>query len=137
MMWDQVMKRVMAQLENNATIVAINGTTIRRAGADDQAVPCLEWHLIADTEDELWTPMVVQFDQWVRFPADLITIERELRGLYHQELPVIFNGEFPMFMSWQDGTTLQTPDRSNFYGRAMRFKFTPLRQRLALPQLGL
>lgn len=131
MMWDQVMKRVIAELEHDPVIAEIFQGHIRMAGTGDQQIPVLEWTLIGDIETELWAPMIVQFDLWTASAASTRSGEFHLRALYSEDLPIVLNGDLQMWAQYTDGSMLATPDRANFVGRAIRFRFTPLRWKYA------
>jgi hypothetical protein len=40
-----------------------------------------------------------------------------------------------MFSEYADGVDLAVPDRSNYTGRGLRFRLTPLREQYAFPVL--
>jgi hypothetical protein len=132
MMWDQVMARVMEELTTDPVLVGIFGTAFRQAGpADAQEVPMLEWRLVGDTEGELWAPVLIQFDLWTLAADTNRRAEFRVRSLYHRDMPY-FLADLRMMSSFEDGAVLATPERSGFYGRAIRFRFYPLRRKFAL-----
>ena len=132
MMWDQIIARVIEQIENDPTMAQLFGDRIRAAqGSSELEVPLLEWMLIGDTEDELWAPTVIQFDLWNATAEDNRLAEARLRAMYHQDLPIVVGG-LMMWAQYNDGSVLAEPDRSGFIGRALRFRFTPLRRGFAL-----
>lgn len=133
MMWPEVFERAVALVRSDAALVGIYGANVRMAGSGVQQVPGLEYTLIGDTETELWAPMTVQFDQWVKTPTELQQSERRLRALFNRQLPITLNG-VQMWAQYEDGAVLAMPERSGFYGRASRFRLTPLRQQYAQPQ---
>jgi hypothetical protein len=124
--WDYVIAEAVDLAAADAALVGIFGTAMYYAGSRTYAVPSLEHQLITETEGELWNPMIVQWDIWTRTMAETLTAERRLRVLFHQELPITIGG-MPMWCQYEDGEGLSTPDRDNVYGRAVRFRFTPLR----------
>lgn len=128
MKWHQVVDEVLAVILADAKLTAIYGTSVRRAGASPFAVPVLEWDLIGDSETELWAPCIVQLDQWCTSQADLLRSEQRLRRLLHRELPVTF-GSITMWSEYEDGSSLASPDRDGYFARAIRFRFTALRDR--------
>lgn len=136
MMWDQVMLRVIEMINADPVLAEIYHGTLQQAGTAAQAVPSIEWILITDIEDELWAPCVIQFDLWNRVAADCRRGEFRLRSMFHSNLQLIIGGDLQIWSQYTDGSMLATPDRSNIIGRALRFKFTPLRRQYALPGVG-
>lgn len=131
MMWDQVIQRVKVEVLADATLSGIFATAFRAAGTGEQEIPLIEWTLISDVENELWAPMIFQFDLWTKTAAQCRIAERAMRGLYHQDMPRML-GDLMVWMQYNDGSILAIPDRSNFVGRAVRFIFTPLRSKYVL-----
>lgn len=133
MMWDRVIVRLLEQLESDPKIVELFGDRIRMTGSGEAPTPAasiLELMLIADSERETDAPCVIQFDVWAPKMEITAAGERRLRQLFNQPLPVDY-GEGPMWAQYLDGTTLASPNRDGFSGRASRFRFTPLRERYA------
>lgn len=136
MMWHEVMERIIAIVRADDSLAMIYGGQLRQANAiGDFAVPGLEWTLIGDSETEIWEPVVVQFDQWVRKEDDLVRSERRLRGLFHKDLQFEVDNLL-LWGQYLDGTSLPAPARSGVIGRALRFRFTPYRQQYGLPVHG-
>lgn len=131
MMWDHVMERVVAEILMDDVLATIYGDAVRAAGTGEQIVPSLEWTLVGDTENELWAPMIVQFDQWTKTGEQNRRSEFRLRQLYHRDVPRTIAGDTMMWTMYSDGAVLAMPDRSNFIGRTIRFTFTPLRAKYA------
>jgi len=130
MRWDHVAQAIAAEAAADPTLAGIYGGAVRmNAGAQDFMVPGLEYHIVADSASELWEPVIVQWDQWCTTLADVVASERALRKLFDQDLPVTIQGVW-MWAEFTDGADLTVPDRSGFYGRAARFRFTPLRDAL-------
>jgi hypothetical protein len=100
--------------------------TIRLQGSGDLAPEVLEYALIADSETEQWAPVVLQFDQWCRTMPELARSEQRLRRMFHLDLPATF-GAVQMWAQYVDGDSLASPDRDGYFARAIRFRFTPLR----------
>ena len=132
MMWDEVMARVRTMILDDLILSSIFGNAFRKSGPNDQLVPVIEWTLLGDTENELWTPMLVQFDCWTNVAADARLAERRLRSLFHRPTTIVLDG-VTLFAEYADGTDLATPDRAGYTGRGLRFRFTPLRRQYALP----
>lgn len=131
MMWDEVMARVKTIILEDPTLLSLFGDAYRKAGVSDLRIPVLEWNLLGDTETELWAPMLVQFDIWTDVAGNARHAERRLRSLFHSAL-MISIGNISMFTEYVDGTDLATPNRANYTGRGIRFRFTPLRRQYAL-----
>ena len=126
MKWRDVMAAVITTTANDAGIAAIYGSEIRLGGSPDFTAPALRYHLIADAETELFSVVVLQFDQWCRTAAELAASELRLRRLFHRDLPEEFSG-LGMWAQYVDGEPLAVPDRDGYFARAIRFRFTPLR----------
>jgi hypothetical protein len=135
MMWDQLMARIITLITTDVGIVEIYGDRIRMSGSSEFEDPVLEWTMIGDSETELWAPMIIQFDQWTLNADTLWKSEFRLRGLFHHDLPIIIDG-VQLWTQYQDGTIIAMPDRHNQFGRAIRFRFTPLRRQYALEGVG-
>lgn len=131
MIWDDLLERIVTIVNADAVLLEVFGSSMRMAGTAEHAVPSLEWTMITDSEGELWSPHVIQFDQWSLDLEEVIRSERRLRALFHQDLPVRLGGDLLSWAQYVDGEVLATPDRNGFAGRAVRFRFTPLRERYA------
>lgn len=131
MMWDRVIEALRTVILADAVLAPIYGDRVRMAAASDTPfepkVPILEYSLIGDVEREQWAPTIIQFDQWAPDDETAVASERRLRRLFNPELPTSYDGLF-MWAQYVDGTILATPDRNGFVGRAVRFRFTPLRE---------
>ncbi len=134
MMWDQVLMALVEVVSTDQVLRDIYGDKMRLASSGKLEVPHLEWSFIGDTETELFTPCVFQFDQWHEDPAKVVLSERRLRVLFHTQLPAEFGG-LVMWCEYVDGEVLAMPNRDGFSGRAVRFRFTPLRSVYALPTI--
>lgn len=134
MMWDEVIRRIATTCAADTVLSGIYGASMRLTGSGEHAVPMLEWMLIGDAEQELWAPMIIQFDQFTTSMGALRESELRLRRLFHVDLPIHLDGVL-MFAQYQDGESLAVPDRNGYYGRAIRFRFSPLRRRYAAPAL--
>lgn len=128
MRYDHVIRATMATALADAVLAAIYGDGVRLSGSSRLEVPVLEVTLVSDTEGEQWAPVVLQWDQWVASMADLRASERRLRQLFHLEVPAVIGG-VAMWAQYVDGDAIGAPNRDGFFGRAVRFQFTPLRER--------
>lgn len=128
MKWHQVIDEMLTAILAESGLVGIYGTAIRRAGSAPFMAPSLEWDLLGDTEGELWAPCIVQLDQWCTSQLALSQSEQRLRRMFHRELPTSY-GSLLMWSEYEDGATLASPDRDGYFARAIRFRFTPLRDR--------
>lgn len=133
MNWDRVIEACSTVILADPILSSIYGTRVRMATPSaevfDPPAPLLEYSVIGDAErGDQWAPTIIQFDQWAREVEVAIASERRLRRLFNPELPATYAGLF-MFAQYVDGTILATPDRNGFVGRAVRFRFTPLRDR--------
>jgi hypothetical protein len=133
MMWDEVMERVLARLKENDTLSGLFGDDFRMASAGAKLkVPSLEYTILTDTTSELMEPFLVQFDIWTEKAADNRTAERIVRSLLHQRTSTRWD-DVALIADYMDGSFLATPDRANFIGRGLRFRFMPLKQQYSLP----
>lgn len=130
MMWDAVVAAIKTTCEGDGTLVGLYGTAMRMSGTGDMTGRRLEWDLIGDAEDELWAPVTVQFDQYLDSMAGLVASERRLRDLFHRDLPAEIGGLL-CWLQYVDGAGLGVPSRDQYYGRAVRFRITPLREQYA------
>lgn len=129
MKWHQVMASIIPDALADTVLAGIYGTTMRYAGSAPLVTPCLEWQVIADGETELWAPCTIQFDQWTTSLDDLAASELALRRLFHLDVPTEFAG-LGMWAQYVDGNPLvDAPNRDGYFARAIRFRFTPLRDR--------
>lgn len=135
MMWDQVLERLRVLMLADSALAAIFAERMRMATFTglpfSPTEPTLEWSLIADTESELWAPCIIQFDLWASEMEQLIAGERRLRTMFHQALPFDIGDGVRVWGEYNDGTILASPSRDGFAGRAIRFRFTPLRSQYA------
>lgn len=133
-MWDYVMQHVRQLIITDATLLEVFAGNYRKAGVGDLTTPLIEWTLIGDVETELWAPLIVQFDLWTKSADAARRGERRFRAMFHKDTSIVFDG-YTMFSEYEGGTDLATPERSGFIGRALRFRFTPLRQQYAQPSV--
>jgi hypothetical protein len=130
MMWDHVMKRVVALILADTAMSNVCGAAVRMAGTGDLNNPVLEYFLITDGENELWAPFEIQFDLWTQSAQVNRDGERRLKQLFHRDVPYVLD-DINIRSWYNDGAMLATPNRSNFHGRGLRFWFTPLREQYA------
>lgn len=130
MHWDAIERAVNATCKADAALLAIFASAMRLSGSGDHAVPMLEWLVIADAQEEQWAPCTVQFDLWHFDRATLVAAERRIRRLFVPELQFQMAG-VTCLSEYLDGETLASPDRDGYFGRAIRIRFTPLRDRYA------
>lgn len=128
MQWDNILERVAATLQADPVLVGLYGDAMRMMGSGQHHVPMLEWMLVGDAEGELWAPVIVQIDQWLPDDDGIRESERRLRQLFHREGTFDFDG-LTCFAGYVDGSVLASPDRDGYFGRAARFRITPLRER--------
>lgn len=129
-MWDRVISAAAALAVADPTLMGVYaaGAHVRLAGSGDHRVPLLEYTLIADGIEEQWAPHTIQFDQFTDTLEDLSASEAALRRLFHTELPEDIGGMM-MWTEYRDGEPLASPSRDGYYGRAIRFRLTPLGDR--------
>lgn len=108
------------------TLSGIYGKTIRSTGFNDHVVPCLEYTLISNVPGvEIWEPIVIQWDQFVKTNIELYNSEQALMMLFSHQNPVLLNGVY-MWSMFVEGAQLAAPMTHGYYGRALRFRFTPV-----------
>lgn len=132
MRWHDVFWIIGQEVRDDMDLSGIFGNAMRVQGTHEHIVPSLEWGLISDAGTELWEPCTIQFDLWTNTLEDLVLAEASLRALFDHNLPVTFEDksgarDLVTWCEFQDGAELTSPDRSGYYGRAVRFQFTPLR----------
>lgn len=132
MMWDAVLERAIARIKGNEVLAEIFGDNVRMAGTGDLKVPSVEFTLLSDTNTELWTPILVQFDLWTDKAEENRRAERVMLSLFDLRVPGIWD-EVMVMSDYVDGSMLATPARSGFTGRGLRFRISPLRQQYAIP----
>lgn len=128
MKWFQVIEEVQAVIMAESALTDIYGDNVRMNGTATFQVPCLEMQIIGDVERETDNPILVQIDQWCRSMDELARSEQVLRRWFHVDVPRSFGG-LMMWAEYEDGESLASPDRDNVFARAIRFRFTPLRDR--------
>ena len=84
--------------------------------------------LVADGENEQWAPCTLQWNLWTADLASNVAAERALRRLFTADLPVNLGTVYTVSSEYVDGDVLATPDRDGYFGRAVRFRHTPLRE---------
>jgi hypothetical protein len=131
MRWDEVAVAIAAEAVADPTLAAIYGADVRMGAlAQDHHVPSLEYQIIGDTATELWEPTLIQWDQWTNTFDELVRSERALRKLFDKDHMVEIGG-VTMWTVFTDGASLvDSPDRAGFYGRAVTFRMTPVRDDL-------
>lgn len=132
MMWDRVIEALRTVILADPILSAIYGESVRMASASATPfvpnAPVLEYLLIADSVTELWAPVIIQFDQWNPSAEGVVDSERRLRRIFDDVLPREYAG-LRMWVQYEGGEVTAMPDRNGFSGRAIRFRFTPLRER--------
>jgi hypothetical protein len=126
MRWHDVIWAISRAAAEDPILQGLYGEAIRMSGTQEHEVPSLEYQVISDTASELWEPVTVQWDQWTDSLNDLVISEAALRSLFDHAVPVTLE-DVVMWAEFTDGAQLSVPDRAGFYGRAARFRFTPLR----------
>ncbi len=129
MRWHDVILAITTAAVADSTLAGIYGEVIRQKGNHELLLPSLEYLLVSDTETEVFEPTVIQWDQFTLTTEDLIASERALRALFDHELGVVIEG-VTLLCQFIDGATLETPSGDNYYARAIRFEFEPVRSSL-------
>src|SRR4030042_1291341 len=126
MRWHDVLWAISREAQAHPLLAEIYGSAIRMSGTQEHAVPSLEYFIVADSASELWEPCIIQWDQWTTSLEDLVRAEAALRSLFDHALPVTMQAVV-MWSQFTDGAELTSPERAGYYGRALRFRMTPLR----------
>jgi hypothetical protein len=129
MRWPDVTEAMAQAATADVVLAGVYGSNIRMKGAQEHAVPGLEYTLVSDVETELWEPMVVQWDQYALTLDDLIASERALRALFSSDLATTI-GAVAVYCEFLDGVNIEAPSGDNCYARAIRFAIEPLRSGL-------
>lgn len=127
MRWHDVLWAIGRVTTADPILAGIYGEAIRLSGTQEHTVPSLEYFIVSSTGSELWEPCTIQFDQWCdSLLPDLAVSEAALTSLFDHATPITLEGVV-MWAQLEEATELTVPDRAGFYGRAVRFRFTPLR----------
>ena len=126
MNWDILLDAFTGEVAAMPAVVALAGEAVRYGGEVEHEVPSCVIRMISDTESELWAPVTVQVDLFHKSAAVVLTAERALRRRYHADLPIPI-GNLNAWAQYSDGTVTASPERDGYFGRALRFTFTPLR----------
>lgn len=114
MRWDQVIPAVVALLRADAARpAALERTAIHEArDATAVTVPGLTWYMVSDIEEEVWNPILTQWDVFARDWAEMAVLEGWIRGLLHADLPQVIGG-IRMWTQLVDARTLPVPEDMN------------------------
>ena len=124
--WFQVLEELTALVYADAELASLYGENIRASGTGEKLAPLLEIAFVGDSESELWNPITVQFDQFLATADDLAASELRLRRHFHANLPIALGG-ISAWAEYVDGGSLSIPSLDGYFGRAARFRLTPLR----------
>ena len=134
MRWDDVVKSTVSvaaatsELQDIFRSPETGVVEIRLAGSKEHTVPCLDYTVVSDNiEDEIWAPCVVQWDMFCLRMEDLARAARVLDTLFNHDVPVTVAGVY-MWSEFVDGQQLVAPDLHGYYGRGVRYRFTPIRR---------
>lgn len=135
MRWDAVLKATGDQLASNTELFGIFGQNIRVAGDNELFLPGINIRVISDTIEEQWDREIFQYDIWTEEWDHLLIGERLTRKELDHESPLSIQGVY-MWSQWEGGAELGQaqstvgPESRNFYGRALRFRHTPITEAL-------
>lgn len=130
MRWPDVTQAIATFAAADVRLQQIYGGAIRYAGIAEFAVPSLEYTLIIEEKGvEIWSPIVIQWNQRTLTLDEIILSEQALMDLFDRrdEDMVEIEG-VKMFAVYDDSADLTTPDRPNYSHRMVRFRFTPVRR---------
>ncbi len=131
MRWDAVIQAVSNRAAEDAALIAIFGTTIRKSGRQAFAVPSLEYLLVSvPRPGELWAPCTIQFDIWTETLDDTVAAAVALDRLFDHDRVQIIEGVYMWAHVSEPSVTLEGPLRENQHGQASRFRFVPIRAKL-------
>lgn len=134
MRWDDVLEAVVGVAQADATIRTLLQLSEIRSEVEwaEHVVPGLTFHHVSDGVSELWEPSTIQADIWMTTLEDVVTVERALRRLLDHDLPTTLETVY-CYAQFTDGASLGAamgPDRNNYFGRAARFRISPIRDAL-------
>lgn len=129
MKWDAVMQVVVDELRSDsALVVALGGQRVARMVDRDEVVPpAVRWTLIADTEQEVMNPLLVQLDYWATSMASAATIERRIRRVLSRRVRRTVGG-IEMATLFEDARDMPDPGVGVVH-RSLDFRFEPVRER--------
>lgn len=135
MTWDEVIPAVLSELRGDSPQpVAWDPDKAVRAAQDSVAlsIPSVTWFMVADTELELWNPILVQWDIYAASWAQAASIESWLRDWLHHDLPTTF-GSVDVWSELVDVRTGDAPAGTNpgLVHRQLDVRFTALRSKYA------
>lgn len=141
MNWFEVWSHVLEAFEADADISEVmlisaeEGQAIFLDGERAFRVPSITALLVVDTEDELWAPTDWQFDIYTRTVDESQQVERAIRTLLNQPLPVTLN-DAVLRSEYLAGALFRGPERDSYWHRRLEFRLTPARSRYYRPTLA-
>jgi hypothetical protein len=129
MMWHLVIPAWVALLEADTALVAALGGAGRiypAQAATAVRIPSVEYLMVSDMEQELFNPILLQVDYWVKGINRAATIERHIRRLTHRDTARELGG-MRLWTQYIDSRTLEYRAEVGVTHRSMDFRFTPLR----------
>ena len=129
MIWDQVVRAIVARLEADAELVQLlGGAHVYRMGARrDVRTPSVEWFIVSAIPTENFERCLIQLDIWAKSYSQATEIERRLQKCLHRDLPEEVEGLW-MFLQWVQSRDHGDP-KEGLVHRSVDFRFEPVRAR--------
>lgn len=137
MRWKEVIDAAAVALNADTALTAVIG--VDRIWPEGETRPVqfdsIEWSIISDFEEEVWNPILVQWDiRTLRTPyfsahERAALVEARLRLKLHREVPYVLNGVY-MSTELDDARTIGTAEPTQYH-RQVDIRFTPLRAKYA------
>ena len=131
MRWDFVIEFWKARLEADAALISVMGSSVfvyAAQAAKPVKVPSIEYLIVGDREEELFNPIQVQVDFWVKGIKKAAQIERRIRLLTHSDVGQELGGE-RMWLRYLDSRTTEYPAELGVVHKTLDFLFEPMREK--------
>lgn len=130
MRWDFVFEHCRTRLLADALLESVmDGTNFvypAQAGRE-VTVPSIEYLLIYDREEELFNPIGLQVDFWIKGLAKARQVERRIRLLTHSDVGQDLGGE-RMWIRFLDGRQVLYPKDPGVVHKILDFEAKPMRE---------
>lgn len=133
MRWDFVLEFWTARLLADAALESVMGSATYiypASAARPVSIPSIEYLMIGDVEEELFNPITVQVDFWVRGIKKAAQVERRIRVLTHSDVGQDLGGE-RMWLRYLDSRTVEYTAEKGVVHRILDFRFEPIREKYA------
>lgn len=131
--WINALEAIAADMDVQAVLGA--PPAIYLEGEREPEVPSMTALLVTDTEDEVYAPVDWQFDLYTDTLDEMVFVEKALRRLLNQPLPVTL-GNAELTSEFLGGQLLRGPEPDSYFRRILEFRFTPVRSRYYRPSIA-